>query len=77
MNTVDASENTQDHQSSQKVQVSDIMHDMETQGKKWINQFQEAVVDDPLGNEIALKDVGKVAQQVMDQASSLYTPDNI
>jgi hypothetical protein len=30
MNTVDASENTQDHQSSQKVQVSDIMQDIET-----------------------------------------------
>ena len=53
------------------------MQDIEIQGKKWINQFQEAVVDDPLGNEIALKDVGKVAQVVMDQASSLYTPDNI
>jgi hypothetical protein len=49
--------------------MKDIMEDMETQGKKWINQFHEAVEDAPLGNNIKLDDVGRVAQKVIDSAS--------
>lgn len=34
MNSVDGQDNSE---SKQKVQMKDIMHDMETQGKKWMN----------------------------------------
>jgi len=49
--------------------MKDLMFDIGTQGKKWINQFQEAVVDEPLLDNINVEDVGKIAQLVYDQAS--------
>lgn len=43
------------------------MQDMETQGTKWISQFKEAI-----GDEYNFNDVNQLANDVVDQAYTIY-----